>query len=295
MEKLKNNKFLKKIFANFTVILSTISPKLSTKLLYILVFKKRLNLKKPKDFNEKIQYLKLYKYTNNEIITKCIDKYLVKDYLKFDKNDICKTAKLFGVYDDVNDIAWEKLPQKFVIKCNNGCGSNIVCDDKEKLDIVKTKKQLKSWMHMNYWKMFAESQYKNIDKRILIEEFLGNDLKTYKFYCFNGIPKVIYVSSNGENGEKDLYLDYFDTKWNLLPITLDGHKHCTQGIEKPKQLKKMLNIATELSKEFPFVRIDLYDVNNEIYFSEYTFVPTGGFMKITPASFLDTWGDWLDI
>ena len=131
-------------------------------------------------------------------------------------------------------------------------------------------------MHEDFWKIYCETQYKDVSKAILVEEFLADEIQTYKFYCFNGEPKIAYVSSNGENGEKDLYLDYFDENWNWLDITLTTHLHSKKPIPKPQNYDAMKNIARELSKGFPFVRVDLYNIDGVIKFSELTFVPTGG-------------------
>ena len=255
-----------------------------------------MNLKNPNNINEKIQFLKLNDYNNNDIITMCVDKYRVREYL--DMNNIkIKSAKLYNTYDKVEDIDWKKLPKSFVIKCNHGCGYNLIVTDKNKLSITKAKKTIKKWMKENFYKRYAEIQYKYVKKKIIIEEYLG-DIKTYKFYCFNGIPKVMYISNNeivGDCVNKDKYLDFFDMNFNHLEYLLDGHPNYPGKIAKPKNFEKMISYSKKLSKNFPFVRIDLYDVEGEIYLSEYTFVPTGGYMKFQSNEVLYEWGKWLDI
>lgn len=202
-----------------------------------------------------------------------------------------------GGMTDVNKIAelWDTLPESFVIKCNHGCGYNILVKEKGEMDANKVVKQLDKWMKEDYWKQYCEPQYKDVEKCMLIEQYLADDIKTYKFYCFNGEPRVLYVSENGPNGEKDLYLDYFDMEWNWLPITLFGHEHDKKEIKKPSSFEQMKELAQRLSADFPFVRVDLYDVNGRIYFSELTFIPTGGNMKLTPASVIDEWGEKLKL
>ena len=182
-----------------------------------------------------------------------------------------------------------------MIKCNHGCGYNILVSDKKKVDVNNVVTTVGRWLKEDYWKIYCEPQYKDVPKCFIVEEFLAEDIKTYKFYCFNGKPEVCYISTNGENGEKDLYLDYFDMDWNWLPISLVGHEHKKQKPEKPIAFKKMKEIAEQLSKEFPFVRVDLYDVEGKVYFSELTFIPTGGSMKLTPTSVLGEWGEKLEI
>ena len=278
------------------VILSTISPKLETYISYYYNFHEFLNLKNPYGINQKLQYLKLKTYYNNPIITQCVDKYRVRDYIKeigFEKI----LPNLIGVYNSANDVRndWDKLPNKFVIKCNHGCGYNILVKDKMSENIDDIVNKLSKWMKEDYWKIYCEPQYKFVKKKIIIESYLGDNIQTYKFYCFNGVPKVSYVSTNGENDEKDLYLDYYDIDWNWLPITLENHLHSKEKIEKPINYEKMVDLAKKLSNEFPFVRVDLYNINGTIYFSELTFIPTGGMMKLKPKDIIYEWGNLLNL
>ncbi|WHY71993.1 ATP-grasp fold amidoligase family protein [Fictibacillus enclensis] len=273
---------------------SSISPEILTKILYYKNFRKKLNFKKPVSFNEKIQYLKIKKYTDNPTITQCVDKYRIREYLKkYNLDSLC--PKLYGVYNNADDIDWDKLPMSFVIKCNHGSGMNILCSEKNELNKEEVKKTLNTWMKKEYWKIFGETQYKNVQKKIIIEELLDPNILTYKFYCFNGQIKVSYVSLNGENGEKEKYIDFFDEKWNWIPVKLWPHEHAPVHPNKPKAYDEMCNIARTLSKDFPFVRVDLYNVNGDIYFSELTFVPTGGMMRLTPESVNEDWGKWLEL
>ena len=210
--------------------------------------------------------------------------------------DICFPVS-WGGYKAAEEVRddWPKFPERFVIKCNHGCGYNILVADKKKIDLNGAIKQLDIWMKADFWKTYCEPQYKDIERHIIVEEYLGDDIQTYKFYCFNGRPKVLYISSNGEDGEKDLYLDYYDMGWNWLPISLGGHAHAKEKAMKPKNFEKMVEVAAGLSSEFPFVRVDLYNVDGRIYFSELTFIPTGGNMKLEPKSVLKEWGSWLQL
>lgn len=257
--------------------------------IYNSMFDKPLDLKHPKTINEKMQYLKLNTYYDNPLVTKCADKYLVKEYLReIGMEEI--VVPLYGVYDSPGEIEWDKLPEQFVVKCNHGCGYNMIVPDKTKLNIPEVKKTLCQWMGEEYWKFFAEPQYRFIEKKILIEKFLGDDIMTYKFYCFHGEPKVVYVSS-----EYDRYVDYFDMQWNRMDMYLSGHEHFPAEIKKPESLDRMRQLAQKLSAEFPFVCIDLYDIDGKIYLSEYTFIPTGGYMHLLPDKNELTWGEWLHI
>lgn len=276
-------------------ILSTVCPKLATKLMYENTFHTQLDLKNPKNFNEKLQYLKLGLYYNNSLVTQCVDKYRVRLYLE--KKGMDKLLpELYGVYKNAKEIDWKKLPDKYVAKCSHGCGMNILCFNHSEVNPVLAEKQLNKWLKTDLWKISVETQYKFLkkkDRRIIIEENLGHALKTYKFYCFNGEPKMLYVSSCGPNGEHDLYLDFFDMDWNKMDIEFEFHKSYPGKLDKPNRFDEMIDIAKNLSAPFPFVRIDLYNTEKQVYLSEFTIIPTGGFMKINPPDFIDEMGTWL--
>lgn len=274
MEKLKKNKIMQFLFEKFRITLSVISPTLCSKVLYWMIFHKRLNLKEPKKFNEKLMWLKLNTYNKNDLITKCVDKYLVREYIK-EKNCSEILNELLFVYDNEKEIIWDELPQKFALKCNHGCGSNIICSNKNNLDEQKVKEQLKKWMNTDFWKLDGEVNYKYINKKIICEKFIENEKDKnalpidYKIYCFNGKPKMILVCS--ERKEKVKY-NYYDTNWNVLEISKEISD---RTIEKPKVLNEMLKYAETLAEDFPFVRVDFYEMNNKIIFGELTFTPSG--------------------
>lgn len=270
------------------------NPTKAVKLSYFNGLGKYPNLKTPTTINEKLQVLKLEKYYNNDIVTICVDKYKVKEYLtQKGMGQLCAT--LYGVYDTFEDINWSLLPNSFVIKCNHGCGYNILCKEKDKLDLTYVKNLLDQWMAEDCWKIYAEFQYRFVEKKIIIEEYLGDRVRSYKFYCFHGEPMVIYTSLADEEGNPDVYLDYFNTNWQKLDITLGDHKHYPDKIEEPSNLQEMLDICKTLSRDFPFVRIDLFNVDNKIYFSEFTFMPTGGYMHFVPEETATEWGNWLHL
>lgn len=278
--------------------LTIISPKLETQIGFKISFKKKLDLKNPKDLNEKILWLKLNLYNNNDIVTNCIDKFKIREYLK-KKNLENLLPKLYAVYNKPEEIIWDKLPNSYVVKCNHGCGYNIIVPDAKKLNKEKAVKQLTKWLKEDYWKKSAEIQYKYIKKKIIIEEYLG-DVKNYKFYCFNGEPKLLYISTNetlnGEVLEKDKYIDYFDMDFKHIDCQLKEHpNNDKEKIDMPKCFEEMKTISRKLSEDFPFVRVDLYDVNGKVYISELTFIPTGGYMHITPSHLIDEWGSWLKL
>ena len=263
----------------FLQIVTLISPTLNTKILYRRRLKERINLKNPKKFNEKIQWLKLNVYPKNEIYARCADKYLVREYIK---ECGCEEIlnKLYGVYDSTKQIEWNKLPNQFVLKWNFGCGLNIICSDKTKLDEKDVKQKLKRWKHSKFYLKTSEMHYSKIKRKIVCEEYLSNDngtgLDDYKIYCFNGRADSIMVCVGRSEGKPKFY--YFDREWNWLKdYSYDGINSKSEiNIEKPKCFDDMIKYAEILSKPFPFVRVDLYVANNKVYFGELTFTPAAG-------------------
>ena len=294
INRLKSSRVFRFLSISKRKIINTIAPLYGTRKIYYSIFGEYPNLSEPHDFNEKILYLKLNDYYKNKKVTQCADKYAVRGYIKEKGTDVL-LPELYGVYSSASEIDWGVLPDRFVAKCTHGSGYNILCYDKTKLDKTKAADKLKKWLKDDYWKYMAELQYKYIKPRIIIEEFLGNAIYTYKFYCFNGAPKIMYVSYMGENGEKDHYVDYYDMNWNRLNIKLEGHENSPFNVKEPLEFEEMKSIARDLSKDFKFVRVDLYDVNGKIYLSELTFIPTAGFMRIEPEGVLAEWGKWLTL
>lgn len=290
--------FKEKVIQRARKFLSPISPKFVTRITYRFSFGKKLNLKCPHTINEKIQWLKLNTYMDNPLVTQCADKYRVREYLKA-KGLEELLPELYGVFNSADEIEWNALPNSFVAKCNHGCGYNLLVADKSELDYAKAKETLDGWLKEDYWKFGAETVYKDIKKKIIVEEYLGDNLSAYKFFCFNGQPKILYLTTFGRNehGEDhcNYYIDYYNMNLDHLSYTLKGHHNIEGNIQKPISFPRMIEISQILSSDFPFVRVDLYDVNGKLYISELTFLPTGGYMHITPSSVLDEWGDWLNL
>lgn len=256
--------------------LSVISPETVSKIRYKNVFGTELNLDDPKTFNEKLMWLKLNKYANDPLVSQCSDKYAVREYVE--KCGLGETLnELLGVWDRASEIPWDKLPRRFAIKCNHGCGYNFICQDKSKFDTKKATEQLDAWMREDFWKEYAEVHYKTIPKKIICEKYLEGKKDAlpvdYKIYCFHGEPVFI-----GNFIERDIVTDeilrgYFDLDWNPSPVFRYEMK--PELFERPKSLEKMLEYAKILSRPFPFVRVDFYEVDGKIYFGELTFTPTG--------------------
>lgn len=273
---------------------NTLSDEKYLKKRYRIKFGKSLNLVNPQTFNEKIQWLKLYDHNPN--YPNMVDKIEAKKIVS-DKIGCYYTIPTFGVWDNFEDIEFESLPNQFVLKCSHDSGGIIICRNKENFDLQKAKKIIKTSLSKNYYLRGREWPYKQIEPRILAEMYLQDndteELKDYKFMCFNGTVKCCFVCSErfSSNG---LHVTFFDREWNRMPFT----RHYPQSkmdIPKPKQLKEMISIAEELSCNIPFVRIDLYDVNDRIYFGEYTFFPGSGFEEFTPEKWDTIIGKWIDL
>ena len=246
------------------------------KLSYYYLTGNTLDLKNPKTFDEKLNWLKLY--DRQDLYTTMVDKYAVKKYVAslIGQEHVIPTL---GVWDRVKDIDFDSLPNQFVLKCNHGAGFNIICRDKTKLDISKTKKQLKKWLKEDYWKLYAETQYKFIKKKIICEKFLNagqeNIPVDYKLYMINGNFHAIMICLDRD---KDVKFYHFDNNLRYRPdynsptlSVLPTHLTLI-----PSEINKMIDYAKILSKPFPFVRVDLYGINGKIIFSELTFLVYGG-------------------
>lgn len=271
----------------FRCMLSRISPKLNTKVTYYFKFKRFLNLNNPETLNEKILWLKFNTYWKNPLIKQCADKYRVREYLE-EKGYGDLLNPIIGVYDDVEKIDWDSLPQKFAIKFNVGCGKNIIVKDKREIDIPQIKKEIQGWFGLNYWQAYSEMQYKDVKPYVIIEQYLassdGELPEDYKFFCMNGKCVTVMICKDRVIGERAKYF-FLDREWNLLPYTQEALDSPNEYIPKPEKAFEAMQMAEKLAKEFPFVRVDFYIVNNQIYFGELTFTPAAGMdveLMLTP-------------
>lgn len=235
---------------------------------------KELNLDNPGSFNEKINWMKLYERDLRK--TELADKYLVRNYVS-EKIGEQYLVPLLGVWDKYDDICFDDLPDKFVLKCNHGCGWNLIVTDKGQFDIEKGKEQINQWLRINYAFIFGfEMHYRGIKPRIIAEEYMennGGDLYDYKFWCFNGRVEFVMFLSNRKKG---LYMDNYSTEWELLPFTYDFPN---SGIkrDKPDNLGEMIELAETLAEGFNYVRVDFYRLNDgQVRFGEMTFTPASG-------------------
>lgn len=251
-------------------------PKTWSKVHYRKLFHKKLNIKSPETFNEKINWMKWNYCPQNETEVKCTDKYAVREYVeKKGLGDILNP--IYGVWSSVDDIDWNSLPESFAIKCTHGCAMNIICEDKGRLDIEDAKKKLAKWMKQDFGRMRAQPHYSKITPSIICEKYIEGENgcfpEDYKVHCFNGKPEVIAVYSG--RGSK-LCCTYYDTEWNELE--LGREPGCREAA--PECLDRLLEAASILSADFPYVRADFYIDKDKIIFGELTFTPGNGFSRI---------------
>lgn len=270
-----------------------IPDKLYLKFIYKIKIGKSLNLKNPKTFNEKLQWLKLY--DRNPLYTKLVDKYEVKDYVAniIGKEHVIPTI---GVYDGFDDINFEKLPKQFVIKCTHDSGGLVIVKDKNKLDIEKAKKKINKSLKKNYYYCGREWPYKNVNPRIIIEKYMEDnktkELRDYKFFCFDGIPKFMFLATDRQKNQTKF--NFYDMNFNLLPFT-QGHPNDLRKISKPEKFDEMVALSKKLSVNIPHVRVDFYEINGKVYFGEMTFYHYSGFTKFDPEEWDEKFGNYIVI
>lgn len=253
-----------------------------------------LNLKNPVTFNEKLQWLKLY--SRDPLHTILADKYAVREYIS--KQIGSKyLLPVLGIYESVAEIKWDKLPDKFVLKCNHDSGSRIICKDKSKLDKKAAIKKLNKRMRNNTtYNMLREWPYKNIRRKIICEKYMADktgELIDYKFFCFNGEPKVLLIFKGRFSGNPTV--DFYDIHFNHLNINIQPYSQSQEEIKKPNRLKEMVELSKILSRDFTHIRVDFYEISGQVFFGELTFFSGSGFHNLMPKSIDTLWGSWINI
>ena len=303
--KLKSNRLILKIYRLIQYyrdrIVVHISPKFLANNTYKKFFHKNINWDNPKNLIEKIYWLQLN--TDTSLWTLCADKYRVREYVK-DKGCESTLNKLYGVWENVDDINFDTLPDSFVLKTNNSCGQIILVKDKSELNIPEAKKKLKRWMKSNYGYSGVQLHYTRIRPCIIAEELLINDndknssLVDYKIWCFNGkADSILVVSERGWNEEgSDRYLlNVYDLQWNNISekVLKKEDKHYSgSNTPQPTCLKEMIEYAEKLSAGFPEVRVDFYEIKNKVIFGELTFTTGYGYYT---DEFYDYLGSKVDL
>lgn len=267
--------------------------KLYLQMLFRLRMGKKLNLKDPQTFNEKLQWLKLN--DRNPEYTIMVDKIEAKKWVakRIGENHIIPTL---GVWDKAEDIDFNMLPNQFVLKTNHDSGGVVICNDKSKLDIKSVKTKLNKSLKTNYYISKREWPYKNVERKIFAEKFMvdesGYELKDYKLFCFNGEVKCLFIATDRDNKKEETKFDFYDADFNHLPFT-NGHPNATRIINKPKGFEQMKELACILSKGIPHLRVDFYDINGNIFFGELTFSHWSGMVPFTPEEWDFKLGEWI--
>ena len=287
------------IYMNSAHLLNHLPDEMFLRLLWKARFQTVLNLDHPKTFNEKMQWLKLY--DRDPLHTRMADKYAVKAYVSplIGEEHIIPTL---GVWSDPNDIDFSSLPERFVLKCNHTSGEGLIlCRNKALLNRKAAVAMLRKALKDDYYLTYREWPYKDISRCIIAEPYmedkkaasLGLDtLPVYKFFCFEGEPRIIQTIQNDKMPNESI--DYFDPNWTLLPFH-QNYPNSKVPTSRPACLEEMLSMASALSKGFHFLRVDLYEINGKVYFSEFTFFSDAGFAPFYPESWNETLGSWIHI
>lgn len=255
-----------------------------------------INWKSPKTYNEKLQWLKLY--DRNPLYTILVDKYLVKDWVANHCTQGTEILiKTLGRWNSFDEIDFTSLPDRFVLKTNHGSGNTavVICRDKSIFNKDDAKQKLESSLMQDVYKVSREWPYKNVKRCIIAEEYMEDkktgELRDYKFFCFDGEPKALFVASGRQNHEEPFF-DFYDIDFNHLDLRCP-HPQSDTPIEKPETFEVMKDIARQLSKGFPHVRVDLYEINGKPYFGEMTFYHWEGLMPFYPEEWNYRFGEWL--
>ena len=288
---------IKNPFAGLDSILKRIAPLIKNdeqyvKLHYYLCMHKKLNLDTPLTFNEKVSWLKLNE--RKPEYSTLVDKFEVKRYVsnKIGKEFIIPTI---GIYNKFEEIDFSTLPQQFVLKCTHDSQSTIIVKNKKSFEIEKAQRKLNNGLKRNFYWSTREYPYKDVKPRIIAEKYLedetGTGLKDYKFFCFNGIPKMMFIATGRP---LNTCFDFYDMEFNHLDIR-QGHPNAKYTINKPKGFEKMKQLASILSQGFPQIRVDFYDINGSIYFGELTLFHFGGDTPFEPEKWDQIMGSWIDL
>ena len=274
-------------------LLQYLPDKLFIKIKFYHHFKRVPNLKNPQTYNEKLQWLKLN--DRRPEYTKMVDKFEAKKLVSSIIGDEYVIPS-YGVWDSFDDIDFKNLPNKFVLKTTHDCGGVVICKDKNSFDKVKAKEFLEKHMKYNYFYEGREWPYKDVKPRILAEPYMENidtgDLKDYKVFAFNGVAKALYIASDRQSNNEETKFDFFDMNYNKLDIR-NGHPNSKYDYDKPIFLSEMKLISEKISKGYPHIRVDFYEVNGKLYVGELTLFHMSGFAPFEPNSWDYEFGRWI--
>jgi len=273
--------------------LNFLPDKLFLKIMFYVRMGKKLNLKHPKTYNEKLQWLKLH--DRKPEYTDMVDKCCVKKYVaqQIGEEYIIPTL---GVWEQFDDIDFDDLPNQFVLKCTHDSGGLVICRDKAKLDMEAARMKLQKSLSNNYYKHGREWPYKNVKPRIIAEKYMEDsktqELRDYKFFAFDGEVKAVFIASDRYSDEETKF-DFFDSDFNHLPFT-NGHPNADITPQKPMCFEKMKTLAAKLSVKLPQIRVDFYEVDGKVYFGEMTFFHWSGMKPFDPPEWDEIFGGWIN-
>lgn len=272
-----------------------IPDSLYLRLKFFVVMGKPLHLNNPVAFNEKLQWLKLH--DRKPVYTTMVDKYEAKKYVadRIGEEHIIPTL---GVWDSFDEIDFDSLPNRFVLKCTHDSGGLYIVKDKASMDKEAAKEKINSCLKKNYYYSGREWPYKNVKPRVLAEVYMEDEktaeLRDYKFFCFNGKAKALFVASERQKEGEETKFDFFDMDYNHLPVR-NGHPNAEIPPEKPRNFDQMRMLAEKLSAEIPHLRVDFYEVNGKVYFGELTFAHWSGMVPFDPEEWDATFGSWIKL
>ena len=283
------------VFLNTNGFYKNLSDEKLLKKLFKARMGKELDLENPKTFNEKTQWLKLY--DRRPEYTQMVDKYEAKKYVS-DRIGEEYIIPLLGVWDKFDEIDFDKLPKQFVLKCTHDSGGLVIVRDKDKLDKKAAKAKIEKCLKKNYYYYCREWPYKNVKPRIIAEAYMEDaetkELRDYKFFCFNGVAKALFVATERQNKNEETKFDFFDMEYNHLPIK-NGHPNAAVPPKKPKTFDEMKTLAEKLSVGVPSLRVDFYEVNGKCYFGELTLSHFNGMTPFEPEEWDYKFGEWITL
>ena len=276
-------------------LLNWIPDRTYIRYLFFLRMGKHLNLKDPKTYSEKLQWLKLY--DRKPVYPEMVDKYAVKEYVKgiIGEEYIVPT---YGVWDRFEDIDFDKLPESFVLKCTHDSGGLVIVRDKSEFDKNKAKQKINTCLKKNYYWHGREWPYKNVKPRIIAEKYLEDksdqELRDYKFFAFDGKVKALFIATDRADSSTETKFDFFDENFKHLPFT-NGHPNAKEIPHKPKNFETLKMLAGKLSEGIPQLRVDFYEADGKVYFGEMTFFHWSGMTPFVPEEWDYTFGSWIDL
>lgn len=292
---LKENKFKRALVSPFRGLVKACSKTAYVKYQYKYITHHKCNLKNPTRYTEKLQYLRLFVYPKDKLVVQCAGRAGVREYVK-EKGFENTLIPIYGIFDRFDDIDFDKLPNQFVMKCTHACAFNFICYDKSNINKEELRKKFTKWLKTNYGKKTVELHYSHIKPQIIIEKLLQEKGKLpieYKIHVFNGVARSMYVVTS--RGIDIRYNNYYIDWAPFDGSQFNGWKKTDYPLERPSNWDDMVKMAEELAKPFPFVRVDLYDIDGKIYFSEMTFTPAKGTLILDDDQCDFEMGKWLDI